>query len=92
VVRDEAEQRLLEVRAGDRQAVDQARADRRRERDAELRRGHRAGHGPEHLAAALDVVPVGEQRVARGARVEVLVVRRNARVRALFGDRDVEPR
>jgi hypothetical protein len=29
VVRDEAEQRLLEVRAGDREAVDQARADRR---------------------------------------------------------------
>ena len=54
--------------------MDEAGADRGRQRDAELRRRHGAGDGPEHLAAALDVPPVGEERVARRARVEVLVV------------------
>jgi hypothetical protein len=74
VVRDEAEERLLEVGARHGQAVDEARADGWGDRDAELSRGHRARDRPEHAAAALDVAPIGDRRLPRRARVEVPVV------------------
>jgi hypothetical protein len=76
VVRDEAEQRLLEVGAGDREPVDEARADRRARGVMPSCADDIAPATAQNiLPAALDVSPVGDQRVARRAGVEVLVVR-----------------
>ena len=48
-----------------------------RKGDSKLRRTHGARHGPIHFSAATNVVPIGVQRVARGARIKVHVVARN---------------
>ena len=77
VVRDQAEQRLLQVGARHGQAVDQALANGRGQRQAQLRGRHGARHGPEHLPAAFDVAPVRHRRRLQRAGVEVLVVRQD---------------
>ncbi len=71
---DEAKERLFQIRARDRQAMHESRANCWRDGDAELCGTHRACNGPIHRAACVDVIPVSKQRVTRRARVEVLVV------------------
>ena len=52
-------------------------ADHLRKREPQLGRAHRAGHGDEHLAAALQVIDIGLRRVDDDRGVEVAVVVRD---------------
>ena len=71
MLRDEVKERLLKVRARDRKSMHEPRANRRRQRDAQPSRRHRARHGPVHLAAAADMIPIRIERITRRARIEV---------------------
>ena len=77
VVRHEVEDVLFQVRAGADDRVNLARTDHGRERDPELRRGHRACKRHEHLAARLDVVLEGLRGIEERRRVEMPEVARN---------------
>ena len=76
VVRHEVEDVLLEIGAGAADGVDLVLADHLGEREAELGGAHGAGERHQHLAALLEVAPVGVGRVdeRRGVEVPVMVM------------------
>ena len=73
-VRDEVEDVFLEVGAGAADGVHLSLANHLGERDAQLRRAHRAGERHHHRATRLEVGDVGERGVVERRGVEVPVV------------------
>jgi hypothetical protein len=73
-MRHEVEDVFLEVGAGAADGVDLALPDHLGQRDAELRRAHRAGERQEHHAALIEMAGPGFGRVPHGGGVEVAVV------------------